>query len=251
MVPHMNELDAKFGPRGLSIVGVTSESKQDTEKWIRAKGAKYAYAYDKGGALSGAFGVRGIPHAVLVDPSGTILWRGHPGQLDESELEAAVSGALQKPLWALAKDQVDLRRSLVADDLAAASKAAEKAGADSAELVRAWIAARVVAVKAAIDRGDYRAAMAVGERAEKALAGLPEAGEVEELLAKIKKDPKTKEILRAQQAVEALELEALTAQGKKKTKELIEKLEKQAADHPGTIVAERAQRAAAELKRRK
>jgi hypothetical protein len=40
---------------------VTGEGKKDTEPWIESKGAKYAYAYDKGGAFARWFGVGGIP----------------------------------------------------------------------------------------------------------------------------------------------------------------------------------------------
>ena len=63
------------------MVGVTSEGESQTEPWVESKGARYAYAYDRGGKLSRALGVTGIPNAVLVDPSGTILWQGNPGSL--------------------------------------------------------------------------------------------------------------------------------------------------------------------------
>lgn len=49
---------------------MTHESKSDTEPWIESKGAKYAYAYDKGGKFQSQLGVGGIPHAFLVDPTG-------------------------------------------------------------------------------------------------------------------------------------------------------------------------------------
>ena len=251
MVPHMNELEDKFGPRGLSIVGVTSEGEKETTKWVQGKHAKYAYAYDKSGALASAFGVRGIPHAVLVDVNGTVLWSGHPGQLDEALLEKAVSGALKKPLWELGKDEAGVRKALLADDLAQAAKAAEAAGPESAELVRAWIDSRVAAVESAVERGDYRVAVTVGDRAAKALAGLPEADKVAALVDGVRKDPERKALLRAQETLGELETAALSAQGRKKTAEIAAKLEKLAADHPGTSVAERATEVANDLKRRK
>ena len=50
-VPHLNELHAKFEAKGLSIIGVTSESAAETVPWVEGKGAKYPYAYDKGDKL--------------------------------------------------------------------------------------------------------------------------------------------------------------------------------------------------------
>src|SRR4030095_9103997 len=92
-------MQEKFGPKGLSVLGVTDEGASDTEKWVESKGVHYAYAYDKGGKLARYFGVRGIPHAVLIDAAGPGVWKGHPGSLDDTTLESALKGALPKPVW--------------------------------------------------------------------------------------------------------------------------------------------------------
>ena len=57
---------------------MTSEPAKPTEAWVEAQGAKYAYAYDKGG-LMGKVGASGYPSAVLVNASGVVV-------LDEREL---------------------------------------------------------------------------------------------------------------------------------------------------------------------
>ena len=46
-VPHVNEIQTEWGPKGLSVIGVTDESQSLTEPWIAAHKAEYAYAYDK------------------------------------------------------------------------------------------------------------------------------------------------------------------------------------------------------------
>src|SRR5262245_44923612 len=97
-VPHLNELQDSLGGKGLTIIVVTDEGESDTVKWIAAKKVKYAYAYDKGGKLKRFFGVQGIPHAVLVDATGTVVWDGHPASLDPATIEKALGGALPKPM---------------------------------------------------------------------------------------------------------------------------------------------------------
>ena len=92
-MPHLNELEEQFGGKGLSIIGVTSEGAGPTEKWVAKKKAAYAYGYDKGGALKRELGVTGIPAAFLVDPSGKIVWQGHPSSLSSNLIEEHIKGA--------------------------------------------------------------------------------------------------------------------------------------------------------------
>ena len=72
---------------------MTSESESQTVPWVEKTGAAYPYAYDKGGKVARFFGVRGIPHAILVDPTGKVVWRDHPARLDAKTVEAALAGA--------------------------------------------------------------------------------------------------------------------------------------------------------------
>ena len=82
-------MSEKYAERGLVVLGVTSETtkKPDTEKFVAKHGARYPYAYDPGGRLQKAFDVLGIPAAALVDPSGRVVWRGHPSGLTDEILE--------------------------------------------------------------------------------------------------------------------------------------------------------------------
>ena len=50
------------------------------------------------------FGVRGIPHCVVISPDGKVRWQGHPSGLDSGKLGAIVkagrgAGAAFEPYW--------------------------------------------------------------------------------------------------------------------------------------------------------
>ena len=123
---HLNELRESYESKGLSILALTSEGAADTEKWVKDKGVTYPYAYDKGGKLSNWFGVSGIPHAVLLDSNGTVVWKGHPASLPMETLEAALSTALTVPLYdwsgAAKAARAFLQKGQYAKALAAAQK---------------------------------------------------------------------------------------------------------------------------------
>lgn len=71
------------------IIGVTKHGRgQTTEKvreYITSEGLTVPIAIDPGDT-SRAYGVSGIPAAALVDKDGKVVFRNHPGQLDEATL---------------------------------------------------------------------------------------------------------------------------------------------------------------------
>ena len=89
-IPHLNELYKKFHAKGLEAVGITKEEEAVVKAFQKDLPMDYPVGIDKSGTISSSFGVRGIPHAMLVDKSGKIVWEGHPMKLQESQLEALV-----------------------------------------------------------------------------------------------------------------------------------------------------------------
>jgi thiol-disulfide isomerase/thioredoxin len=85
-IPHLNEIHKKYKDRGLVIVGVTDEDNATIRKFTKTVPMDYFPGTDKG-KLSEKLGVEGIPHAVLVDKSGKIVWEGHPMQLKDDKIE--------------------------------------------------------------------------------------------------------------------------------------------------------------------
>jgi cytochrome c biogenesis protein CcmG/thiol:disulfide interchange protein DsbE len=89
-IPHLIELHKQYGSKGVVICSLTNESKSKVEAFAQEMGMIYPVGC--GSTSGGAYGVRGIPHAFIVDPTGVIAWHGHPaGGLDaaiEKQLKA-------------------------------------------------------------------------------------------------------------------------------------------------------------------
>ncbi len=80
-IPHLVDLHKTYKDKGVVIVSLTDEPRGKVEGFAKQMGMVYPVGGDS--KTGDVYGVRGIPHAVLVDPSGKIVWRGHPaGGLD-------------------------------------------------------------------------------------------------------------------------------------------------------------------------
>lgn len=215
---------------------MTGEGVSDTESWVESKKAAYAYAYDKGGKLKGWFGISGIPAAVLVDPTGKIVWRGHPGNLDAATVEEHLAGALTTPLYEWAGEASKTRKALLDSKYKKALGEAEKIQESHPEVlatVQSVITGRVGAFQLAKEEGDYLAMTELGESLKKGLSGLPEADEVDAQLKALKKDKDAQKILKAQKKIGSL----LERKMKKATRQkVVEELKALRKKFPDTVV---------------
>ncbi len=88
-MPELAEREAELKKKGIQIVGFTKVTKSATDEkvaeFIKEHKIKYPMAKEKDGSMSKAFNVSGIPAAALVK-DGKVIWRGHPGRLDEETL---------------------------------------------------------------------------------------------------------------------------------------------------------------------
>lgn len=95
-IPHLNELQAKYGSR-LTIIGVASSEQGTREsqlaelnRFMSSTLMDYSVAFDSTGWMKEkwlkASAALGIPRALVVNGSGTILFIGHPMDLDEHQL---------------------------------------------------------------------------------------------------------------------------------------------------------------------
>ena len=95
-IPHLTAMQKKYEKKGVTIISVSDEAVGTVQKFVDGQGDKMGYtvAIDKdgktGAAYMAAFGVRGIPHAFIVDTNGEIAWHGHP----MAELEQTIDGIL-------------------------------------------------------------------------------------------------------------------------------------------------------------
>ena len=95
-IPELNALHKKFGSQ-LVVIGVSDE----TEAKVRALAdpkIEYASAIDTQARMKKALGVTGIPHVILIDPTGIVRWEGFP-LLDGYELtDKVVADLLARPV---------------------------------------------------------------------------------------------------------------------------------------------------------
>ena len=83
---HLNALYGKFKPRGLEAVGVTEDDEATVKAFEKDFPISYAVGHDRRGRLASALGVVALPHAVLADKDGQIVWEGHPLNITENQL---------------------------------------------------------------------------------------------------------------------------------------------------------------------
>ncbi|MRX06719.1 redoxin domain-containing protein [Pseudoduganella sp. FT25W] len=94
--PWMNEMQAKYGAKGLQIVGVNVDAKSDdARQFLTATPARFAIAFDPQGATPRNYGIKGMPSSVLIGPDGKVLLE-HSGfrEADRAELESKIQSAL-------------------------------------------------------------------------------------------------------------------------------------------------------------
>ena len=84
-IPHLVEMHHKWKDKHVVIIGMTGESKAAILPTV--KRLKMSYIVGAGSDTSKRYGVRGIPHAFIITPDGTIAWRGHPMNRMEQALE--------------------------------------------------------------------------------------------------------------------------------------------------------------------
>jgi len=90
-IPHMNELAQHYGNQ-VVVVGVSSEAADACKTGMNAKNLRmnYAIASDSSGAMSGFYGVKGIPACVVVTSDGVVRWQGAPNGLTAALLDPIV-----------------------------------------------------------------------------------------------------------------------------------------------------------------
>ncbi|MHC4628616.1 MAG: TlpA family protein disulfide reductase, partial [Planctomycetota bacterium] len=74
--PRLNELHRKFGGE-LVIIGISDESEQVVRS-LKEPTMDFHIAIDTQGRMKEKMGVFGIPHVIIVEPEGHVVWEGFP-----------------------------------------------------------------------------------------------------------------------------------------------------------------------------
>ncbi len=233
-------------------MALTSESKSQTEPWVADKGAEYAYAYDKGGKMKRALGVRGIPNAILVDPSGKIIWQGHPSSVTDELVEKAIEGAISTPVYEWDKSTKAIKKAFLSGDFGKAIKAADKLaeqndlGKEIGQMLRGMVVKRVTTIEADLENGDVFQAFSAAEALVKKVKGLPEAAVLKTLIADVSNDKNQKKILKTQGKLADLIAEERTK--RKEADKIIKGLEGLLKSNDDEYTAEKIKKAIKDLK---
>lgn len=98
-IPHLTELQHRYGERGLQIVGISDEPRKLVTEFVQAQGAKmdYAVAVDNDRKTTNRFRQLDspIPRAYLFNETGKLIWIGHPADNDLERLIQELTDELQ------------------------------------------------------------------------------------------------------------------------------------------------------------
>ncbi len=76
-IPEMNKFHEEF-KNDLVVIGLSDESKAKVLKQVNPK-MDYYSAIDTKKRLNNSYKVQGIPHCVIINPKGIVIWEGWPG----------------------------------------------------------------------------------------------------------------------------------------------------------------------------
>lgn len=74
------DLHAQFDEK-LVTIAISDENFATVERMAKQKGWKQPIGIDTQGRAKNEIKMRGIPHAILINPEGTVIWQGHPMKL--------------------------------------------------------------------------------------------------------------------------------------------------------------------------
>lgn len=192
-------------------------------------------------------GARGYPSAILVNPMGEIVFAGHPAEIDDAKIEAAIVGALEVPVFDWAPELSKAASALRAERLGEAITEVQAAKGDFENVLNsllAMVAPQMTKMEVAMDNGDYLRVKKLGLDLEKAVEDREEAPSVAAMLKDITKDRDKRVVLNAQEKIEKIFSKPVK---KKNVKRLLKDLEKLRDKHPDTIVDRDVDRAIARL----
>lgn len=95
--PWMNEMNARYGGKGLRMVGINLDQKpEDARTFLNANAATFEVAFDPAGKTPRQYGIKGMPTSMLLGPDGRVLMV-HTGfkPEDRQELEQQIKQALK------------------------------------------------------------------------------------------------------------------------------------------------------------
>lgn len=94
--PWMNEMQARYGAKGLRVVSINVDQKPDDAKnFLSTNAARFEVGFDQAGKTPRAYAIKGMPTSVLISAEGKVLMV-HSGFKDDqrADLERQIRAAL-------------------------------------------------------------------------------------------------------------------------------------------------------------
>jgi len=91
-IPHLNEVAEAVKDQPVRFIAISNEKEEIVRNFLKRKKMSAWVALDQDRATFTAYGVRGIPHTVIVDAKGRIAAITYPTELTAEALKAVVEG---------------------------------------------------------------------------------------------------------------------------------------------------------------
>jgi thiol-disulfide isomerase/thioredoxin len=229
---HMVAVNKKYEGNGFQFLGISLDQDSTALKQVIAdKKFTWPMSFEGqgwGGSTPKSWGVNSIPQTFIIGPDGTVLWRGHPSQIDEP-LAAAFRDhppvLVDPKITEQAKttlDQID--SELASNKTAAAAKLlagfpeAAKADPEMATRLTSTTAKvqnaaslELAAVEPMIESQQYAAAIRKLRELSITYSGLPVANAAKAKLTELGSNPKVKQQMESEHAESAAADELATA----------------------------------------
>ncbi len=95
-IPHLNGLAERLQGRPVRFIFITNEDPAVVKKFLKTHPLRGWIGLDADSSAFAAFGVRGIPHTVVLDPEGRVAGQTYPELLTPGMLEAVLNRPLAR-----------------------------------------------------------------------------------------------------------------------------------------------------------
>ncbi len=256
-VGHLKELTEKYYDKGFRVVAVSKEGASLLEsKMIEEKEVNYWIASDPSGSTMKRFtqaGRIGIPHAYLVDATGTVVSEGFPNdqQIENlleavfnPELDRELNPALKSVVKTYNKGQIGKAWTAAAKFLENEDRAISSDAAYIREKSEAYAKYTQGLIEGSIKGKDYNTAYNDLAAIAKKFAGMPVVQWSKEKKKALDGDAAVKNEMKAWKSlVKAMKVEEKAGGKQKKLGPAIKKYRSLAKKYPGTRAADMAEKA--------
>ena len=120
---HLNKIQEDFDKKGLTVLSATGQDRDAVDGFVDELGPEYPILVR---AQSAAYSTGGVPNAYLISANGTILWHGHPGTLQDDDIEAGLKDVAKEDRVSTWSFTLAKQIPTVPDKLSGAMKDLEK-----------------------------------------------------------------------------------------------------------------------------